>query len=263
MPGRIGVEACINCDAAQSVEAAVGAAYAGGASTVELCGAMHVDGLTPLTEQIIEARRAFRHRPGLLAMIRPRQGDFSYTREEILTMHHQIGSAAAAGADGIVFGALQKDSRCLALDVCRELIQTIRASHLKPSFHRAFDAAPDPLTALDQLVDLGVDRVLTSGIPWGHRGTACDGVDRLADTIERARGNIEVVIGGGVNPDSVAEILQNLPLGSEGISVHAFSGVQENGETTQGAVKRLVDAVDRRSSLMTCNPASALWRSMT
>ena len=66
---------------------------------------MHVDGLTPSTEQLARARQAFHNRPGLLAMIRPRQGEFSYAREEIRTMHRQIVKAADAGADGIVFGA--------------------------------------------------------------------------------------------------------------------------------------------------------------
>ena len=69
-------EVCINCDGKQSVTEAVGYAYAGGASTVELCGAMHLDGLTPTQEHIIEARKAFKDRSGLMIMIRPRGGDF-------------------------------------------------------------------------------------------------------------------------------------------------------------------------------------------
>ena len=241
MLGRIKVEVCINCDSAQNVEDSVAAAYAGGAATVELCSAMHFDGLTPSNEQIIAARSACRDRPGLLAMIHPRQGDFSYCQEEVTTMQRQI-AAAATGATGVVFGALQENDRCLALGVCRQLIQTSQAHHLQPCFHRAFDATSDPLVTLDQLIDLGVERVLASGVAWGHKGMAGEGIDRLKQIIERARGEIEVVIGGGIKPTNVAEILQKLPLDSGPISVHAFSGVQENGETTERAVRSLADA---------------------
>ena len=243
MLGRIKVEVCINCDSAQNVEDSVAAAYAGGAATVELCSAMHFDGLTPSNEQIIAARSACRDRPGLLAMIHPRQGDFSYCQEEVTTMQRQIAAAAATGANGVVFGALQENDRCLALGVCRQLIQTSQAHHLQPCFHRAFDATSDPLVTLDQLIDLGVERVLASGVAWGHKGMAVEGIDRLKQIIERARGEIEVVIGGGIKPTNVAEILQKLPLDSGPISVHAFSGVQENGETTERAVRSLADAV--------------------
>ncbi len=243
MSGSIKVEICINCDGAQNVEHAVRAAYASGAATVELCSAMHCDGLTPSVEHIIAARRAFFDRPGLLAMIRPRSGDFSYSREERTAMQHQIEQAAAAGANGVAFGALQHSDRQLALDACRQLIQTSHSYKLQPSFQRAFDATADPLAALDQLIDLGVERILTSGIPWGHRGTAGDSIDRLNQIIERSAGKVEVVIGGGITPHNAAKILRQLTLHNGIISVHSFSGAQEDGATTEHAVKSLVDTV--------------------
>ena len=127
MRDTISVEICINCDGPQDIEDSVGAAHAGGASTVELCSAMHFDGLTPSVDQLSAARRAFDNRPGLLVMIRPRQGNFLYSPKEIVAIHRQIEAAATAGADGVVFGALN-EARCLALDVCRELIKTALAS---------------------------------------------------------------------------------------------------------------------------------------
>jgi len=114
---------------------------------------------------------------------------------------------------------------------------------LQITFHRAFDATPNPLETLDQLLELGVNRILTSGIPWGQNGNAMDGVVKLNQYICQVNGKIEIVIGGGVNPLNVKAILNNLTINKGNISVHAYSGVQENGTTTTGAVKALVDAV--------------------
>ena len=108
--------------------------------------------------------------------------------------------------------------------------------------HRAFDATPDPDEALDTLIDLGVDRVLTSGVPWRQPGSAVDGLPRLLRTIERAAGRIEVVIGGGVNPRNAAILATALPATARA-SLHAYSGAQQNGVTTEAAVRALIDAV--------------------
>jgi copper homeostasis protein len=118
---------------------------------------------------------------------------------------------------------------------------------LKTTMHRAFDATPDPDAALDALLDLGIDRVLTSGLPWGQRGSALDGVKRLACTIERAAGRIEVVLGGGVTPVNVGPLLARLPLHLGRVSVHAYSGAQIGGRTTVDAVRLLVNAATDRS----------------
>ena len=100
----IPVEICINSDNLTNVRQAVEVAYRGGASRVELCAAMQSHGLTPDPVHIHAARAAFHARPGLMVMIRPRAGDFSYTRAELDLMHRQIHEAAQAGADGVVFG---------------------------------------------------------------------------------------------------------------------------------------------------------------
>ena len=237
------VEICINSESPAGVRKSVSAAYDGGASSVELCSAMHLDGLTPEKEQIIEARSAFHESNGLMVMIRPREGAFFYTDEELLLMHRSIETAAVGGADGVAFGVLQKDGSAIATSPLVRLIRHARSSGLSITFHRAFDALSDPVQGLDVLIDFGVNRVLTSGTPWNKRGTALQGVGRLSTLVERSAGKIEIVVSGGINSSNAAAILRRLPLGMNNVWVHAYSGAQENGITTTGAVKSIVDAV--------------------
>jgi copper homeostasis protein len=203
---------------------------------------MHLDGLTPSVACLVAARRAFRQRPGLMVMIRPRAGDFCYSSAEMALMLEQIDTAAAAGADGVVFGVLRAGDQCIDLDATQRLLAAAQRHGLMTTMHRAFDATPDPDATLDALLDLGVDRVLTSGVPWGQRGSALDGVERLARTIQCAQGRIEVVLGGGINPANVGPLLAQLPLHTGRVSVHAYSGAQVGGRTTVEAVHTLVQA---------------------
>ncbi|HSN78483.1 MAG TPA: copper homeostasis protein CutC [Anaerolineae bacterium] len=238
----IPVEICIEASEPAAVERAVSAAYQGGAATVELCAAMHLDGLTPAQACIAAARRAFEQRPGLMVMIRPRAGDFCYSSAEMALMLEQIDTAAAAGADGVVFGVLQAADQRIDLAASQRLVAAARPHGLKTTMHRAFDATPDPDAALDALLDQGFDRVLTSGVPWGQRGSALDGVERLAQTIHRAQDCIEVVLGGGINAANVGPLLAQLPLHAGRVSVHAYSGAQVGGRTTVESVHALVQA---------------------
>jgi len=237
----IAVEICIRCDDRDNVHRDVQAAFAGDAARIELCGQMQDDGLTPAEELIGEARAVF-PRDGLLVMVRPRAGDFFYETEEVREMERQIQRAANIGADGVVMGALRKSDNRLDREVLAELVGVGKVHGLQITLHRAFDATPDPLEALDQLIDLQIDRVLTSGTPPPTPGGALEGVERLRQTIERAAGRIEVVIGGGVNPGNVAEILQPLPTARARLAVHAYSGVEVEGQVRVAEVKALVAA---------------------
>ena len=241
----IPVEICIDASDAAAVERSVSAAYDGGAATLELCADMHLDGLTPSVDCLIAARRAFRQRPGLMAMIRPRAGDFCYSPAEIALMLDQIELAAAAGADGVVFGVLQAADQRIDLAANQRLQAAARAYGLQTTMHRAFDATPDPDASLETLIELGFDRVLTSGGPWGQRGSALDGAERLARTIQRAHRRIEIVLGGGVNPANVGPLLARLPLDIGRVTVHAYSGAQISGQTTVEVVRNFVAAVQR------------------
>ena len=238
----IDVEICVDASDETAVRAAAGAARAGGAATIELCAAMHMDGLTPSPACLAAARQALGDLPGLMAMIRPRAGDFCYSPAELALMLDQIHRAAAAGADGVVFGVLRASDQRIDLAASRRLLDAAGRHGLKTTLHRAFDAMPDPDAALDALIDLGFDRVLTSGVPWRQRGTALDGVERLAQTIRRAQGRVEVVLAGGVNPENVGPLLARLPLSGGRVSVHAYSGAQISGRTTVEAVRALVEA---------------------
>jgi len=238
----IPVEICVEASETAAVAQAVGAAYRGGATTIELCAAMDLDGLTPSPECVAIARQAFGQRPGLMAMIRPSAGDFSYTSDELTLMTAQIDAAANRGAHGVVFGVLCRDGGKIDSDANRRLLATARERGLKTTFHRAFDATPDSDATLDTLIELGFDRVLTSGLPWGRPGTALDGAARLARTILHAGDRIEVVVGGGISPANVGLLLARLPLHTGRVSVHAYSGAQIGGRTAIEAVRALVDA---------------------
>lgn len=239
----IAVEICVEASNSRLTERAVDAAYRGGAATVELCAAMALDGLTPSLADLAAARRAFRQRPGLMAMIRPRAGDFCYTAAELASMLDQVHLAAAGGADGVVFGVLHAATGQIDRAASQQLLDAARAHGLKTTMHRAFDATPDPDATLGVLIELGFDRVLTSGVPWGARGTALDGAERLARTLRAARGRIEVVLAGGINPANVGPLLARLPRHAGRVAVHAYSGAQIDGRTTVAAVRALSDAV--------------------
>ena len=238
----IGVEICIDCDSGQPVDEAVAAAFEGGAATVELCGTMACDGLTPTQKQVIAARRTFSTRPGLMVMIRPRSGGFFYGQHELATMRRQIAMVAAAGADGVVFGVLHECERRIDTAALQVLLATSAEFDLCVTFHRAFDAVADPFVALEILIDAGVDRILTSGTPWGKEKSAVDGIEPLRQIIASAAGRIEIVVGGGICASNIQDVFATLVPSRRRVSLHAHSGAQQGGITTVSAVQALVAA---------------------
>ncbi len=239
MYNRVKIEVCINCDSEQSITESVSAVFANKASSVELCSSMEFDGLTPSVPQIIEARNAFENRKGLMVMIRPRKGDFCYSNQELQLMKSQIKSAALCKADGVVFGVLKKDDT-IAENQLNQVVELSKEFNLTSTFHRAFDATPNFLDSLDVLIKAGVDRVLTSGTRWQQRQPAIEGIETLKEIINHSDNRIEIVIGGGINNHNVAMILGNLYAQNKRVSVHAYSGVKQNGFVTGYAVKELV-----------------------
>lgn len=232
----IPLEVCI--DSAFASQAAQ-AAYDGGASRIELCSQMHLDGLTPSKNEIKEARQSFL-KAGLMVMIRPRAGDFTYSLDEVKQMFQDIQEAKNAGADGIVFGTLEHNS--INPETTREITAMAKSLGLSTTFHRAFDAVKNQGKALEQLIDLGLDRVLTSGTAWGNKQEALKGLAVIQGLLNQARGRIEIVVGGGVNQTNIREILQGLE-GYSNFSIHAYSGVQENSLTTMAATRMLSDLI--------------------
>lgn len=175
------------------------AATTGGADRIELCAALALGGLTPSAG--LMALAAEGPLPAL-AMIRPRAGDFVYSRAEIRAMCIEIAAVRAAGLTGVVIGASRPDGR-LDADVLAELVA--QAQGLDITLHRAIDLAPDPAEAMALCARLGIKRVLSSGGALA----AADGIGRL-QSMQRA--SISVMPGGGINAVNAAIFAQNLPL---------------------------------------------------
>jgi copper homeostasis protein len=173
----------------------------GGADRVELCSALFLGGLTPSMGTIQEAKR--RLRIPIIVMVRPRGGGFAYSEAELASMERDTEAAVENGADGIVFGILQSDGR-IDMPRCRRLRQLI--GKRQAVFHRAFDVTPDPFEALEQLVDLGITRVLTSG----QKDSVPEGVDLIKKLIERAGDRIEVLPGGGIQVWNMKEMVERM-----------------------------------------------------
>jgi len=165
---------------------------------VELCRRLDLGGLTPALADIVAARRALSI--PLHVLIRPCKGAFGYSGAQFERMVAEIGAARAAGADGVVIGALTAAS---AIDrpAVQRLVATARP--LSVTFHRAFDEIADQPTALTDLISLGVDRVLTAG----GAPTALEGAVRLRELVDAAGGRIVVMAGGSIRPENVKELV--------------------------------------------------------
>lgn len=177
----------------------VRAAVEGGASRIELCSALSEGGVTPSLGLLKEARRF----EGLLihVLIRPRGGDFLYSPAEVDCMAGDVKAAIEAGADGVVIGALLPDGS-IDIDTCRRLIECADGRNV--TFHRAFDMCSDPESALETVISLGCNRILTSGCA----PTAKEGIPMLRKLIKLAGERLTILPGGGVNPDNAALIMR-------------------------------------------------------
>jgi copper homeostasis protein len=184
--------------AVESLEAALAAAD-GGTHRIELCADLAHGGTTP-NPQLIRDCRSQLLTP-IFVLVRPRAGDFVYTTAEHRTMIQQIHRAKQAGAQGIVTGELT-EAQQIAETRTAELIDVARP--LFVTFHRAFDSCVDQAAALERLIRLGVDRVLTSGAA----PTAPQGAERIRQLVTQADGRIEILAGGGINGENVARLVR-------------------------------------------------------
>jgi copper homeostasis protein len=187
------VEACV-----PSAESAVRAAT-GGAGRVELCENLVEGGTTPSAGTIALTKE--RLDVPVMVMIRPRGGDFCYTDLEVDVMLRDIAMARALGADGLVFGVLQPDGR---VDALKTAALVAAAGPLPVTFHRAFDVSHDAFEALDTLVELGVERILTSG----QQPTVREGLPLIRELAARCLDTgTRLLPGGGLAPEDVEEVL--------------------------------------------------------
>ena len=167
----------------------------GGADRVELCSALFLGGLTPSQGTIHEAKK--RLRIPVMVMVRPRSGGFCYSEAEMKSMERD---AEESVGDGVVFGILLENGK---IDVARSKRLLRRIGDRQSVFHRAFDVTPDPFRALEQLVDLGVRRVLTSG----QKDSAPEGADLIRRLVDKANERIEILPGGGIQPYQVNTVV--------------------------------------------------------
>lgn len=187
------IEVCAN-----SAESCLAAQH-GGAYRVELCAGIPEGGTTPSWGEMVTARRAIDIK--LNVIIRPRGGDFLYNCLETEAMLLDIEAAHRAGANGVVFGCLTADGD-VDVEKCRRMVAA--AGSMSTTFHRAFDVCRDPLQALEQIIELGFDRILTSG----QEASAPEGAALIAQLVSRAKGRIIIMPGCGVNEGNVARMAQ-------------------------------------------------------
>ena len=169
----------------------------GGAYRVELCAGIPEGGTTPSAGAIWKARQVKDLK--LHVIIRPRAGDFLYSQEEIEVMLHDIKVSKQLGADGVVFGCLDKDGN-VDMAAMKRLMEASKG--MSVTFHRAFDVCRDPMAALEQIIELGCERILTSG----QKPTAEKGAEMIAKLVEAAKGRIIIMPGCGVNEKNVVAL---------------------------------------------------------
>lgn len=190
--GNITVEVC--CGAVAEAYCARDA----GADRVELNSALSLGGISPSIGAVRLVKKA-----GIrsMVMIRPRGGDFCYSKAEFETMKADALALRETGVEGAVFGILTP-GRTVDRERCRELMEILDG--METVFHKAFDETANWRDALDSLIDLGITRVLTGGM----EPRAADGVSVIREMINRAAGRIEILCGGGVRRDNVRRIIE-------------------------------------------------------
>lgn len=194
------LEACVD-----SVESAL-AAKEGGANRLELCANLIIGGTTPgivLYKEVKRAAELCTH-----VLIRPRFGDFCYTDYEFQIMLEEVRMFRELGADGVVIGVLRPDG---ALDMVR-MEQLVRAAgEMSVTLHRAFDVCRDPFEAMEQARALRINTILTSG----QKNCCQDGKELIRELVKREKGDLTILVGGGVNAEVIREI-------REETGAHAF-----------------------------------------
>lgn len=189
------VEVC--CGSYEDVMAAV----KGGADRVELNSALCVGGLTPSVASLRLVKQNSNIK--VITMIRPRGAGFCYSDMEYEVMKAETRLMMENGADGIAFGILKSDGS-LDVERCKEIIEIIKEFHGEIVFHRAFDCAANPFEMIEQLIELGVDRILTSGL----KEKAFEGKELIKELQFRYGDKIEILAGSGINVANAKELIE-------------------------------------------------------
>lgn len=220
VPSRILVEAAV-----ESLEGAL-AAERCGVDRVELCADLDVGGTTPGLSLVEDVRN--RVRVPVHVMLRPRGGDFVYSDDELDVMVNDISAIGRMNPAGIVTGVLDSKNRIMR-KALRRLVEV--GAGIPFTFHRAFDQVADKFLALDQVIELGVVRILTSGGP----SAAVDGAEMIAALMRQAGDRITIIAGGGVRAHNVRELIQRTSVRE----VHARFADQDQMRSLVNAVRQL------------------------
>ncbi len=195
------------------------AARDGQANRVELCDNLFEGGTTPSIGAMKMARRV--GGIALHVIIRPRGGDFLYSVVEFDTMRTDIEAARTSRVDGVVIGLLTADGN---IDKERTAELVTLARPMSVTFHRAFDVCRDPFAALEDLIEIGVDRVLTSG----QQADAVSGAETIRQLVEAAGDRIVVMACGGLDETNVADVIWKT--GVSEVHFTAFESVESEME---------------------------------
>jgi copper homeostasis protein len=171
----------------------------GGAGRIELCDNFTEGGTTPSYGTILVALKHLQM--DLFVIIRPRGGDFLYSDIEFEVMKQDILFVRDAGVKGVVFGILSKDGK-IDIERNRQLLEL--AKPMQATFHRAFDMTDDPFSALEDIITIGFDRILTSG----QKATAIEGADTISKLVKQAGNRIIIMPGSGINEENILELAQ-------------------------------------------------------
>ncbi len=188
-----------------------------GAHRIELCQELFVGGITPSYGLLKQVRDALSI--PVFVLIRPRSGNFVYTEDELDIMKQDIQLCKDLGFQGIVSGVLNADDT-IDLKQTKELVELSKP--LSFTFHRAFDCVKNPEEALEQLIDLGVDRILTSGL----QPSAEKGINTLKKLNEKAKGRITILAVGGINQNNAKRFKE---IGLKEIHASASSTIESDG----------------------------------
>ncbi|OUW38320.1 MAG: hypothetical protein CBD44_01230 [Flavobacteriaceae bacterium TMED184] len=188
------IEIC--CSSISSVKNAIN--Y--GANRIELCQDIRNDGITP-SKRLLNSAIKISTKP-INVLIRPRIGDFFYNSEEIKLIEYEIKQIKSLPINGIVIGILNREND-LPINVLKKLVEIIKPLDL--TFHRAFDIVNNPIKSMNTLIDIGFDRILTSG----QSDTAEKGLKMLLELKEKANGKISIMPGGGINENNCHIFLKN------------------------------------------------------
>lgn len=205
-------------------------AQKGVASRIELCERLEVGGVTPSVENIRETLGKCSLPVNVL--VRSREGDFVYNGEEVQQMLDTIDTCKSLNVNGIVIGALTPEGD-VDMPLMRRFMEA--AAPLEVTFHRAFDECRDPQRALEDIIDLGCKRLLTSG----QKPSAITGRLLIKELIDQAAGRIIIMPGAGIMPINIYQLIS-----ATGANEYHGSARGPSGKTDSSVVRRIVDALD-------------------